>query len=1175
VDGGYKRVTTAREDLAAINTFPQLVRYLHDELDWPITTDDFEDLVFDYSAEDLGIDARNAAKIQEIKRLRPLSVHQPWGIFFVKFEPKQLPVVALRRILSSVALKKRASASRSDQVAWAVSDLLFISTYGEGDSREISFAHFSQDPARRSLPTLKVLGWDNLNSPLHLDAVAEKLTHSLVWPADEADVASWRSTWESAFTLRHREVVTTSRELAIRLAWLARAIRDRIGTALAIENSSGPLTRLMRAFQTSLVHDLDPDGFADVYAQTIAYGLLSARIADPEALTADDLAGHMRTNPLLRDLMQTFLHAGGGGQSVGGAAIDFDELGVSEVVDLLNKTNMEAVLRDFGDRNPKEDPVIHFYELFLKEYDEKQRLKRGVFYTPRPVVSFIVRSIDDALRTDFNLEDGLASIVTWGELASRDGLTLPDGVDATEPFVQVLDPATGTGTFLVEVIDVVYRTMAKRWADQGNSSRQIDSLWNEYVPEHLLPRLYGYELLVAPYAIAHLKIGLKLQETGYRFASDERARVFLTNSLESARDQPGQLQLLVPALALEATAVNEVKENRLFTVVIGNPPYSLMSANLGPEQRRLIDPYRYVAGVKISERGALQLEKNLQDDYVKFFRLAQNLIDRSTYGIVGLVTNHAYLDNPTLRGMRSSLLMTFPMARVLDLHGNTKRREVVPDGGVDKNIFDIQQGVAVSVFARPQGASAGRVWWGELWGTRERKYDELSQETQVTLAATPISSLPPLYLLHDRDEDLSREFESGMALDEIFVLFSTGVATARDKLAIQFTADELQSVVAGFLAGSPEDARARFSLGPDTNDWRVDLARRDLTRDGAPDQRFTRILYRPYDWRMTYYSGQPRGFHTNPRWPVMQHLLGLENTALIATKSVEGGQRYSHALATRTIADHHSVSIKEVNYVFPFLTSTSSPDADTAQRNLWISTDGGSNQVNPNVSVEFLGRLKDSLASFDGSTQADSVPDAIDGLMYVYAILHSNSYRARYAQALRTGFARIPIPGSRTLFGTLAKAGRQLVQLHELEGPVASLLVRFDKELGGWVCDGPTDIAAVRSLSMRGPQQPTVADVAWSANTVWLDADRHGRPKGGGSGGGFQGVAEEVWTYRVGGYQVCEKWLKDRKGRTLSTDDIAQYLRIVLAIAETIRLVSEIDQLIEEHGGWPLAFTST
>ncbi len=289
----------------------------------------------------------------------------------------------------------------------------------------------------------------------------------------------------------------------------------------------------MTAFREALVHDLDARGFADMYAQTIAYGLLSARIVDPLKRTADDLAGHMRTSPFLRELMQTFLAVGGRRSRAGGPVIDFDELGVSEVVALLDDTKMEDVVRDFDDRNPQEDPVIHFYELFLKEYDAKTRMQRGVFYTPRPVVSYIVRSTDELLRTAFGLADGLADTSTWAEVASRHkGLTIPQGVPPDQDFVQILDPATGTGTFLVEVIEVVHKALLAKWKAQGHSDEQIGSLWNEYVPRHLLTRLHGYELMMAPYSMAHLKIGLKLYETGYHFGSDERVRVYLTNALE-------------------------------------------------------------------------------------------------------------------------------------------------------------------------------------------------------------------------------------------------------------------------------------------------------------------------------------------------------------------------------------------------------------------------------------------------------------------------------------------------------------------------------------------------------------------------------------------------------------------------------------------------------------------
>ena len=309
-----------RETLRSIRTFPSLIKFLRDELDWPIDSDDFEELTFTYTPEELGIESASAAKIREIKRLRPLTASQPWGIFFVKFEPKRLPVVALRRILSRVVLKKRASASSAERAAWEAGDLLFVSNYGEGEERSISFAHFSQHEEKTDLPTLKVLGWDNLDTPLHLDDVADVLRERLSWPGRGEDAARWRERWGSAFTLRHREVITTSRALAVRLAELAKAIRNRIGTVLSIESANGPVTKLMTAFQQALIHDLTADEFADMYAQTITYGLLSARVANPEHVTADAVATQIPvTNPFLKELMETFLRiAGRKGKGRGG-----------------------------------------------------------------------------------------------------------------------------------------------------------------------------------------------------------------------------------------------------------------------------------------------------------------------------------------------------------------------------------------------------------------------------------------------------------------------------------------------------------------------------------------------------------------------------------------------------------------------------------------------------------------------------------------------------------------------------------------------------------------------------------------------------------------------------------------------------------------------------------------
>ena len=1151
--------TDHRAKLALIKSFKHLVAYLRDEMGWPIGNgDEFEDLVFEYTPEELGIDAKNAAKILEIKRLRPLSTGQPWGIFFVKFEPKKLPVVALRRILSQVALKKRASANSAERAAWAADDLLFVSNYGEGEERQISFAHFSRAQDGHDLPTLKVLGWDNRDTALHLDAVARELSEHLAWPDDDRDPEAWRTRWRGAFTLRYGEVVTTSKELSIRLAKLAGDIRDRIKSALAIETDRGPLTKLIKAFQTSLVHDLDADGFADMYAQTIAYGLLSARIADPHKKTVDDFAGHMRTNPFLRELMETFLKVGGRRGKAGGPGIDFDELGVSEVVQLLDDANMEAVILDFGDKNPQEDPVIHFYELFLKEYDAKKRMQRGVFYTPRPVVSYIVRSVDELLRKEFGLDDGLADTTTWGELAKRNKeIKIPDGTLPDQAFVQILDPATGTGTFLVEVIDLIHRTLVANWMAQGHGEKKSAALWNEYVPKHLLTRLHGYELLMAPYAIAHLKIGLKLYETGYRFGSDERARIYLTNALEPAGDKQLTLDFL-PALAHEAQAVSDVKRNQRFTVVIGNPPYSGISSNMTPWIDGLLkgtvpdgastDSYYHVDGQPLGERKLW-----LQDDYVKFTRLSQYCLTWTGVGIHGYISNHGYLDNPTFRGMRWSLMDAFDEIRVLDLHGNLKKKEATPGGGKDVNVFDIQQGVGIGLFVRCAahcaGAAAAKVRHADLWGDRDVKYRWL---TKHSVAATEWEELPttePFFLFKPFDQSEAGDYNDWPAINEIMSVNVTGIVTARDDFVIDFDRFALKQRIADLRDSSLSDQaiRQKYFAGKgakkyppgDSRGWKLPKARQRLRDDRQWNERYAPILYRPFDIRDIYYVPWMVDW---PRTEAMPHMLAGENLGLIFMRQVAQGDSYTHFGTSRMPVDARAFySNKGIMSLAPLYLYPGVGKSDEALFHTWSEGKGGRR---PNIDPEFVETIAKAVGLVfvsDGRGDLKEHFGPEDVLAYIYAVFHGPEYRRRFEPMLKLDFPRVPPPAATEPFAALAQLGHDLLALHLLESPTPTTPI----------------------TEFVGGRNPDVEKISWSKNTVWIDRAQTT---------GLQGVREDVWNFHIGGYQVCEKWLKDRRGRTLSKDDIAHYQRIVVALTETIRLMQEIDEVIEQHGGWPGAF---
>ena len=549
---------------------------------------------------------------------------------------------------------------------------------------------------------------------------------------DAADVVNLLS----RFFVVSKAKVRNPGDLAQELAYRARYLRGLAVIELEEEKSKGPLRNLYNAFKEALVHDQTEDEFADAFAQTITYGLLTARwlgsdqlATTGERLTRQTALKHLAAgNPFLNDLFKSVLSV----------RLD-DQRGrllwlVDDIADLLDRIDVQYVFGagDVG-ADSATDPVIHFYEPFLAAYDKDMKNKRGVFFTPRPVVSYIVRSVHHILRTEFGLEDGLASTETWGDVAKRlSGLKIPDGTKATAPFVQVLDPAVGTGTFLYECIDVVERVMKDRWClELGKDDWQAPEIvarWNVYVRDHLVPRLFGYELMMASYAVAHLKLAFKLGQTGYRQANGYRLNVYLTNSLEPPSDR-GQQKLAgaFPALAQEARAVNAIKRDKRFTVVVGNPPYSRASANSGDFIDALIDPY------KTAVRG----EKNIQplsDDYIKFIAFSQHVLSHSAVGAFGMITNNTFLSGLIHRGMRQELLQANAMVRVLDLQGSGNVDFLGKAGADDENVFDIQQGVAISLFVRgpfpaqcrtrrPSRRKAIQIWPTRRWRDPVRSFD--------------------------------------------------------------------------------------------------------------------------------------------------------------------------------------------------------------------------------------------------------------------------------------------------------------------------------------------------------------------------------------------------------------------------------------------------------------------
>lgn len=1139
------------QELKEIKNFDQLINYLEEELNWPCKEYGFDEITFKYEPTELGLKDNQIAQIKSIYQLRPFYHGQPWGIFFIEFEKKKLPIVLLRKILNHLVLKKRASASSAEKATWNTDNLLFIASLGEetSDQREIAFAHFHKE--NDELPTLRVLGWDGADTPLKIDYVSQVLNEKLCWPVDTDDVDTWQEQWSSAFRNKPGHVIRTADALADRLAEMARSIRDAAETLMVHEAENGQLRQLHKAFQTALIHDLTETDFADTYAQTITYGLLTAAISRTDmtagqygtALVAENVSDMVPiTNPFLRDMLQTFLKVGG---QKGG--INFDELGIQDVVELLRgkETDLPEILRDFNNQAPGEDPVIHFYEKFLTSYNKKLKIQRGVFYTPKPVVSFIVRSVHELLQTEFGLEDGLADITTWGEMEKRSpGLKRPASAPEKSPFVMILDPAVGTATFLVEVIEIIYHTLQSKWENQGLSDQQIIKSWNEYVPKHLMPRLHGYELMMAPYAIAHMKIPLKLQETGFtnwsKLNDKDRICIYLTNSLE----EPSQLKdkyaaNLFDALGHEAKAVNDVKRNCNFTVLIGNPPYAGVSSNMSSSAQKLIEPYKLVDGKKLNEKKIW-----LHDDYVKFFRFAQNKIENSNLGVLGYITNHGYIDNPTFRGMRQNLIKTFQKIRILNLHGNVNKKEQSPDGSVDDNVFDIKQGVAIFIAIKKE--TLPELCYSELWGQREDKYEWLKSHDLIDPTFEVIDADPPFYLLKPQNHDLQSEFHSGIKINDVFPQSVTGIVTARDGFVIDTDISILLERIKDFRNSeiSNEKIRKKYFSGSrsskylmgDTRGWKLDKSREKVMSDNSWEKRIIPITYRPFDNRYIYYVEWMVDW---PRKKFMEHMLSRSNIGLIWTRPMSPNYEFS-VFVSRYIIDQCSVGNKSagagISYLGPLYLSNPSTENNNG---LFADIESSGHK---NLSTQFITSIakilnlkfvEDKNCDFEITINPENI------LNYTYAVFYSPTYRNRYAEFLKNDFPYLPLTSNLLLFHTLCNIGNQLVALHLLDAPI------LDKSIIKFETHGNFIIAS---------GYPNYID-----NRVLINPEQS-----------FEGVSRDIWEFQIGGYQVCHKWLKDRQGKQLSGEDIIHYQKIVVALQETIRLMGEIDQEIESAGGWPI-----
>lgn len=951
--------------------------------------------------------------------------------------------------------------------------------------------------------------------------------------------------------------VSTPRDLASRMAGLARLIRGTIANVLAHEAKSGSLHEQMEAFRKVLLHDLDSKKFADMYAQTISYGLFAARcnVRHAPSFNREHAAYDLpKTNPFLRRM---FTHIAGP---------ELDERvswAVDDLAELLRRANMVDILKDFGQRTRREDPILHFYETFLSHYDPKMREARGVYYTPEPVVSYIARSVDTILKRDFGLKDGLAD-------STR--IKMPSGKGESEVHkVLILDPAAGTGTFLHSVVDLI------RESFRGNKG-----LWSGYVSEHLLPRVFGFELLMAPYAIAHMKLGFQLAESGYDFGSDERLQIYLTNTLEEAFAL-SKTEGFNKWIAEEANAASKVKRDYPVMVVLGNPPYSGHSENKGAWIHSLIDEYK---------KGYPDLQKPgqakwLSDDYVKFIRFAQWRIEQTGYGVLAFVTNNGYLENPTFKGMRRSLLNSFDDLYILDLHGSTKKKETSPDGSPDKNVFDIQQGVAIAVLVRRRKQDLATrtfptIHHADLWGAREEhdlagaiiggKYFWLAANDVTSTRWNEFEPTTPDYVFVPPRSTRGPEYRRGVALPSLFPLNgdpAPGIVTTHDEFAISWDDRESKAKVRQLLATKSEaDARALFQLCTQSQ-WNYGRAKREL-ESGDWENEIVPILYRPFDLRSTIFN---RNVAVHRRERVMHHMLTRRNIGLSTVRSTEIARGWEHILCARDLIQHHTVSLKEVNYLFPLYLypdegqrTVSRADQAEALR-LAVRARGANASIRndeaaavaaierlypaktyprfPNLDPVVLERLATGLRLEwlpDGRGDLKRTFGPEDVFDYVYAILHSPTYRKRYAEFLRAEWPRVPFTSQTALFRRLCDFGNGLVALH--------VMGKAGPKLPSFPVAGSNEVERIRySEPGQGAKN----------GRVWINASQF-----------FEDISPQIWDFHIGGYQVAEKWLKDRRGRKLSFDELEHYRKVISILSETGRLMPEIDAAIEANGGWPI-----
>lgn len=864
--------------------------------------------------------------------------------------------------------------------------------------------------------------------------------------------------------------ITTSEALARELSKKAILVKDIAKEQLEEDRirqrNNESYSSILDFYQglEELIHDISDDDCVDAYAQTITYGLFLAKIQCQGQIKREFIDQCLPKNiPIIRRIFR----------DISGSSLPSNLIWIfDEIIEVLNASDIKTIIDEMDKRGKSDrDPFSHFYEDFLRLYDPAKRERRGVYYTPRPVVNYIVNSVEWIIRNNFGKQLGFA-----------------------DDEVTILDPATGTGTFLW----LVYLRTLIELKENG-----LGGLIESKTKNQILKNFYGLEILITPYIIAHLKLAMVLKRWHYELGEGERVQVYLTNSLDQGEDHG-----LIPFMKEindERRVAHELVMKRPILAIIGNPPYSGHSANKGKWINDLLksgyiradgskdDGYYFLDGKPIGEKQS----KWLQDDYVKFIRFAQWKIDKAGKGIVGFVTNHAYLDNPTFRGMRQSLMNSFEMIYIINLHGNSMKKEKCPNGSKDENVFDIQQGTAIILLVKKPEISERKIKYFDLFGLREEKYQWLDRNTLFSTEWECLKPASPHYLFTPTDLTLQMQYQNFWGVTDIFPLNNVGIVTANDELTIKWTKDEIWNTVIKFSQMKPEDARVYYNLGNDTTTWNVANAQQDLQNSGLSKDHIIPIQYRPFDTRYTYYTGKSNGFHCRPLYDSMKNML-QENFGLITVRQVAEGI-FNHVFITQNIVDNRFMrSNKGICSLFPIYRY------DNDKKIL-------------NINAELLRELED---------QYNKSISGLDVFYYIYSILHSRVYRKKFSDFLKMDFPRIPFVPEFNDFYELSRLGKELSDLHLIKKQFPPTI---KYEIAG---------------------SNIVDSFKYTDGKLFINKTQY-----------FDNVPENIWNFNLGGYQVLDKWLKSRKKRELSVQEILHFIQIVEVLKETIRIMDEIDKI--------------